>query len=250
MLRKRFNFTRHWADQMSSGHRYQTPAFFRDKAQEHHDLLRRFADVVEICDVGCGAGELFSEYQRLGMNVIGIDISPAMILAAHERNRGSEVRLQCVSDTFAFLSDCSSDTWVSCGALGQYLSLSDLKALLVLFASNPRVQTLVLFDCIEPARYALYRAGIGALPSSSEYVGATPSPNPRTARQSLKSYLARVHIWRIINANRSTTIGSAGFAHPARLIKRITEAADLELSFQCSAHYEYRYHAVFRKNAR
>jgi SAM-dependent methyltransferase len=46
------------------------------------DLLRRFAQSVPakiVCDLGCGSGHIAAHLQSLGLQVIGIDLSPGMV---------------------------------------------------------------------------------------------------------------------------------------------------------------------------
>jgi SAM-dependent methyltransferase len=52
------------------------------------DLLRRFALSVPfptVCDLGCGSGHIGAHLQTLGLQVIGIDLSPRMIDEARRR---------------------------------------------------------------------------------------------------------------------------------------------------------------------
>jgi SAM-dependent methyltransferase len=52
------------------------------------DLLRRFARNVptpKVCDLGCGSGHIGAHLQSLGLQVIGIDLSPGMVDEARRR---------------------------------------------------------------------------------------------------------------------------------------------------------------------
>jgi SAM-dependent methyltransferase len=52
------------------------------------DLLRRFARSVPaptVCDLGCGSGHVGAHLQSLGLQVIGIDLSPGMVNEARRR---------------------------------------------------------------------------------------------------------------------------------------------------------------------
>lgn len=52
------------------------------------DLLRRFArsvPVPTVCDLGCGSGHIGAHLQSLGLQVIGIDLSPGMVEEARRR---------------------------------------------------------------------------------------------------------------------------------------------------------------------
>ncbi len=53
-----------------------------------HDLLRRVARSVPtpaVCDLGCGSGHIGAHLQSLGLQVIGIDLSPGMVEEARRR---------------------------------------------------------------------------------------------------------------------------------------------------------------------
>ena len=52
------------------------------------DLLRRFAQSVPaltVCDLGCGSGHIGAHLKSLGLEVIGIDLSPCMVDEARRR---------------------------------------------------------------------------------------------------------------------------------------------------------------------
>jgi len=52
------------------------------------DLLRRFARSVPaltVCDLGCGSGHIGAHLQSLGLQVIGVDLSPGMVDEARRR---------------------------------------------------------------------------------------------------------------------------------------------------------------------
>jgi len=52
------------------------------------DLLRRFARSVPapaVCDLGCGSGHIGAHLQSLGLQVVGIDLSPGMVDEARRR---------------------------------------------------------------------------------------------------------------------------------------------------------------------
>jgi SAM-dependent methyltransferase len=59
-------------------------------------LLDRFAasvrDVGQACDMGCGPGQVARYLHGLGMEVCGIDLSPAMVERAQSLNPGIEFR--------------------------------------------------------------------------------------------------------------------------------------------------------------
>lgn len=74
-------------------------------------LLARFAELIpqagQICDMGCGPGHVARFLFERGVDVIGIDISPAMVEVARRLNpgltfeRGDMLHLQFPEDRFA-----------------------------------------------------------------------------------------------------------------------------------------------------
>ena len=60
-------------------------------------MLREFASLVgsagKVCDIGCGHGRTTAFLQGLGVDVIGIDLSTAMLEAARDMNPGVSFRL-------------------------------------------------------------------------------------------------------------------------------------------------------------
>jgi SAM-dependent methyltransferase len=55
------------------------------------DLLRRFAKSLPVptaCDLGCGSGHIAAHLQSLGLEVVGIDLSPGMVDEARRRYPG------------------------------------------------------------------------------------------------------------------------------------------------------------------
>ncbi len=73
------------------------------------EQLRRFAATIpaggEVCDLGCGPGHIARFLREEGVNVFGVDLSPAMIAEARRLN--PEIRFE-TGDTFALsLKDAS-----------------------------------------------------------------------------------------------------------------------------------------------
>ena len=60
-------------------------------------LLNRFAEAMQgqglVADLGCGPGHVARYLHDLGVRMLGVDISPAMIRFARERNPGMEFRV-------------------------------------------------------------------------------------------------------------------------------------------------------------
>ncbi len=81
--------TRQGYDQIASAYAQQ---LFDELAAKPLDraLLDRLAATVhgEICDLGCGPGQIARYLDQAGAAVFGLDLSPGMVAAARERNPG------------------------------------------------------------------------------------------------------------------------------------------------------------------
>jgi ubiquinone/menaquinone biosynthesis C-methylase UbiE len=75
------------------------------------DLLSRFAQRMppgaKVCDIGCGPGHVARHLAKLGVDVMGVDISQAMVAIARKLNptllfeQGDMLGLQFANDSFA-----------------------------------------------------------------------------------------------------------------------------------------------------
>lgn len=82
-------------------------------------------------DIGCGEGRLPRDLKRLGYNVIGIDVTPALIDAARKLDPAGDYR--CASATQLPLSD------KSCDLVTAFMSLHDVDDLKTAVAEISRV---------------------------------------------------------------------------------------------------------------
>lgn len=242
----------YWSDKTSSGHRYSTELFFADKAREHHLFLQNLPGIEDVCDIGCGTGELFRHYIRLGLRMSGIDFSQTMIDVAKTLNPEASDRLQHVQDTSVHISTTTSTMLISCGALGQYSTFTEIHSFLVEFLKNSNLRSFVLFDCIEPSWYRYFQSGAVQLPPSEGF-NWTNGPAVSTSRYRSLIYLrARARRLRLVLAplqsDTSTSLKNMGYAHPAAKFQRIASDLGLLTKFACSSQYEYRYHVAFYKN--
>ncbi|MFE3187471.1 class I SAM-dependent methyltransferase [Nocardia sp. NPDC059240] len=80
-----------------------------DETPDERAVLASFADLVrgrgEVADVGCGTGRIAGHLSRLGVDVFGIDLSPAMIEVARRDHPG--IRFEVGSMTELALPDAS-----------------------------------------------------------------------------------------------------------------------------------------------
>jgi ubiquinone/menaquinone biosynthesis C-methylase UbiE len=86
--------------------------YFEELARKPFDreLLAKFAELMQggrVCDMGCGPGHVGRYLASLGLDVLGVDISPSMIVVARRLNpdlqfeQGDMLRLQFADASFA-----------------------------------------------------------------------------------------------------------------------------------------------------
>lgn len=198
-------------------------------------------------DLGCGAGELLV-HLRDNVNItVGLDYSKSMLEAARQRLGDSPVQL-LDTDLFAYISTATQPTWITTGAVNQYLDPHQTEQFLQAFSENTNAKSLFLFDCVDPLRYAVLQFG-------SRY------PDASLATQSWRA----VRIARLLTSIRRTETGfrlmfgmlsrsnqalrrhSMGFAYLPNRWRDMIEALDLDCEFVSSLFYEYRFHVIVRK---
>lgn len=75
-----------------------------DETPEERAVLASFADLVRaqgagpVVDVGCGTGRITAHLSQLGVDVFGIDLSPAMIEVARRDHPGLRFDLGCMTN--------------------------------------------------------------------------------------------------------------------------------------------------------
>lgn len=185
-------------------------------------------------DLGCGAGEILTHLASLVRVDLALDVSPTLVEVARLRlgETGPPVEL---ADAMTALPGLSSATWMTSGALNQYLDRIRLEALVSSFLANDRVQALYAFDTVDPWRYF-------ALPGRSKFY--------ETRKPSLRSLGARVGGLLRLGARRDVIrLGgsSMGYGVFPSFWREVARRSDLEVRFAGSAEYEYRYHVALEK---
>jgi SAM-dependent methyltransferase len=236
-----------WQAQTSSLHRADDPTFYGRKAREHAALMTPYERSRPCLDLGCGAGELL-EHLRTDVNVVaGLDFSASMLAVARERLSGSGIRL-ANDDIFEYLPNASEPTWMTTGAINQYLDIAHLRRFLKIFNENPAARSLFMFDCVDPMRYSILPFGIG-------YV---------TARQPKRTAI-RTMIWPAFWRVRRAIVGmklalgilgrpkaalggiGMGYGYTPSQWRQLIEPLGLTCDIVSSLLYEYRFHVIVRK---
>ncbi|MFI1235197.1 class I SAM-dependent DNA methyltransferase [Nocardia salmonicida] len=91
-----------------------------DETPEERAVLTSFADLVQaqgagpVADVGCGTGRITAHLRQLGVDVFGIDLSPAMIEVARRDHPALRFDLGCMTNlTLADASMAGLLAWYS-----------------------------------------------------------------------------------------------------------------------------------------
>ena len=123
-------------------------AFFTEAA-------RRFADMElrEALDLGCGAGGLSAALAGMGLDVVGLDVSPEMLSVARAKHGNESVLLLC-QDMRAFELYGTVQGAVSAYDCLNYLTgLSELSTVLALLHNYIEPGGVFVFDVNTPYRY-------------------------------------------------------------------------------------------------
>jgi len=237
-----------WGMQTSSRHRSAAPEFYLRKAEEHAALMTPEEKSGGCVDLGCGAGELLyylSDHARIDA---GLDYSPSMLNAARRRLDGKSITLSD-ADAFTYLRECTSPTWMTTGALNQYLPAHRLADAVDSFTVNARARSFLLFDCVDPVRYAMLPCGIGyQLTNQSER-----KPMSRRVRRSLRTSRSLLRVAQIVLLRRKRREWARlpgegmGYGYLPSFWLRQADAHQLSVEMVSSRYYEYRYHVILRK---
>lgn len=128
--------------------------FSKNSAPGLFEILRQNAITTGLAiDLGCGSGIWARELSRAGYNVLGVDISPAMIEIARKRVPGAEFRVESLLR--ARLPECDAVT--SLGECLNYLfdrsnSMTQLRRLFSRIHSALKPGGVFVFDIAEPGR--------------------------------------------------------------------------------------------------
>jgi SAM-dependent methyltransferase len=237
-----------WETQTSSRHRSADPEFYLRKAEEQAALMTPAEKAGGCVDLGCGAGELLFYLSDHAKIDTGLDYSPSMLDAARRRLDGKSITLSD-ADVFAFLPDCTSPTWMTTGALNQYLPAHRIADAVEVFTVNARARSFFLFDCVDPVRFAMLPWGSGYQPVKvSSYTSLRSALRPVVVRVRDLLRLARIVLLPRKQRESVRLPGEGmGFGYLPSFWLRQADAHRLSIEIVSSRYYEYRYHAIIRK---
>lgn len=239
-----------WQSQNSSLHRSDSQNWYQKKAEEHAGLMHPNEKIQGIIDLGCGAGELLNPLSDLVKINAGTDYSGKMLDKAKELNNGKNIDF-FEADIFELLNDREEATWITTGAINQYLNDNETNKLFEIFSSNNSARSFLLFDTVDPIRYKLLPVGIGYINNK-----AIPSSNSenKIVMHLKKIYRSSKSLLKILLLTlrlkvKPVSLGSPamGYGHMTEYWFFIAKKFDLNIEIVSSRYYEYRYHVFFRK---
>jgi len=236
-----------WSKQTSSLHRSDDPAFYRRKAVEHSDLMTDEDRAAPCLDLGCGAGELLEQLRHFVNIKTGIDYSQSMLDIARKRLAGSGITLKN-SDLFEYLPSSVEPTWMTTGAINQYMDPKLLRQFLQLFKNNSSALSLYLFDCVDPVRYAIYPFGLSYRSTQKPECNSLRS-KLRFAAWHFRRGLVCIKLALGLSGRSGSKLGRTGMGYgfaPAEW-RFFLESLDLTCEIVSSQFYEYRFHVIIHK---
>lgn len=109
-----------------------------------------------ILDVGCGTGIVTVPLAETGLEVVGIDLTEAMLERAREKARGRENLLFLLANALEFeLGTRFALALMTGNAFQEFLSEDDIRALLANICAHLRKDGLFVFDTRLPEGYDL-----------------------------------------------------------------------------------------------
>lgn len=236
-----------WKDQTSSLHRSGDPHFYTRKAVEHASLMSQLEKERPCLDLGCGAGELLVHLKN-HMNVVtGLDYSESMLDKAKKRLADSEIRL-INTEFFEYLKIATESTWMTTGALNQYLNLKSTTHFLTLFKNNDDAKSLFLFDCVDPIRYAAMQFGLSYIPSvTSNSRGLRDVVRYIRWRLRLIQFGLKLSLGLIGRSNVKIGRVGMGYGYSPQVWHGLLSELNLRGEVVSSLFYEYRFHIIIRK---
>ena len=114
----------------------------------------KFSDIKvrEVLDLGCGTGGITANLADRGYDMIGLDISPEMLMIAREHNEGKNTLLLCQDMTEFELYGTVQAIYSSFDCLN-YIQNKDLKKVFVLARNYLEAGGLFIFDVNTEYRY-------------------------------------------------------------------------------------------------
>ncbi len=198
-------------------------------------------------DLGCGAGELLEHLQNFLNITTGIDYSESMLDVARKRLVGSGITLKN-SDLFEYVQSSVEPTWMTTGAINQYLEPKLLQQFLQLFKNNSSARALYLFDCVDPVRYAIYPFGLSYRP-----IRKTEINSLRARLRFINWYISRGVVYFKLTlgllGRSGNKLGRTGMGYgysPAEW-RFFLDSLDLTCEIVSSQFYEYRFHVIIHK---
>ncbi len=230
----RFSWSDYWAERNHGGHRSQTEAFLRKEAAEK---LFHLGSGEALLDFGCGSADLLVYYAERFARVVGVDFSASMLDAARVRIAQfgrTNIELVRADDRTVWDAVEGSFDRITAGQVIQYFDEEQIDRFLVQAERRLRSDgELLFFDVIDPRIHALHELGLFGPPQGLGLV--------RRAAELVAT--------KAVRRLRRIPPSLLGRAHYPERIRALAARHGFAMELVWSMYYEYRYHAVLRRES-
>lgn len=236
----------YWKNVGYSVHRENTEEYYKLNALEHVSLMSEHSILNPSIDLGSGQGKLLQFYAKFINCTAGLDISNEMINESRSL-LGQDFNL-IHADPFEYLPNSDYDTWITCGALNQYLNNDEITKLFEIFKNNKKVKSFYLFETICTIRYHLLQTEMSFRP-------------PKVTQGFFKKFFKKIFFYFLkikfsifllagLLGRDNFYLGSAimGYAHSPRYWYKLAKNFGFNIRIIGSQYYEYRYHVIITKD--
>jgi ubiquinone/menaquinone biosynthesis C-methylase UbiE len=225
----------YWEDKTDAGHRHSGNQWFELYGKE---LLAMIPSGGTLLDVGCGACELTTHLAGAFDNVVAIDFSDSMLAVA--RNRVDSEKLSQITvmkgEATRFPIAANAVDVILAYSVVQYCNVAELQAHLSECARVLKPGGRICWGLVPNAR--LRRLW---------YAGALSNPRPSLVQMFRRSLRMQHRWWSAIRKSDLLWDGIGNWFVQDEL-RKLCDRAGFTVEFRNCWYYEYRFHALLRRN--
>jgi cyclopropane-fatty-acyl-phospholipid synthase len=226
----------YWSKQSDALHRHTGDEWFHKYAEEMRAMIPAGGTML---DVGCGACQLTSFFAASFEQIYGVDISPSMLLKAKERLSGLGIRNVKLLEGSAteIPSEIAQVDVIMAYSVLQYFDWQAVQAHLRECDRILNPDGIVCWGLIP-------NAGLRHL----QWAGLLASPQP-SLLSAARSYVRALRRWSLANKRGELLWDGIGHWFFPHKIRNAAESAGFTTDIRYSWYYEYRFHALLRRNS-